>query len=255
MRTTSWLTEEPSSSTAHVREQPFGTSSAVLTMDASRKMSCRLMRSAAERKTAFWCSIPGPELQLGYAARRSAAAPADDPHHSCRRFLKALTAVRVHWAGDTPRRRRCSILTRPAKKARTWTGWEYRWGPRANYARISAEFVEGRGQLAYFLSCSLTPKRPKMRACAFPARAYGKSPPGGANASLWVSKGCCGEGNMIKGGAICTYMHDELPALHQWPLAPCPDHKPVQPADHLAGFSGILQIDRYSAYAELAQRR
>ena len=33
-----------------------------------------------------------------------------------------------------------------------------------------------------------------------------------------------------------------------------PDRKHARPAEHLAGFSGILQVDGYGAYAELAQR-
>src|SRR6266511_3188749 len=32
------------------------------------------------------------------------------------------------------------------------------------------------------------------------------------------------------------------------------DRKHARPAEHLAGFSGILQVDGYGAYAELAQR-
>jgi Transposase IS66 family len=33
-----------------------------------------------------------------------------------------------------------------------------------------------------------------------------------------------------------------------------PDRTHARPAEHLAGFSGILQVDGYGAYAELAQR-
>jgi hypothetical protein len=32
-----------------------------------------------------------------------------------------------------------------------------------------------------------------------------------------------------------------------------PERKHARPAEHLAGFSGILQVDGYGAYAQLAQ--
>ena len=38
------------------------------------------------------------------------------------------------------------------------------------------------------------------------------------------------------------------------PTSIAPDRKHARPAEHLAGFSGILQVDGYGAYAELAQR-
>ena len=60
-----------------------------------------------------------------------------------------------------------------------------------------------------------------------------------------------------KKGQLWAYARDERP----WngPAPPgvayvyAPDRKHVRPAEHLAGFSGTLQVDGYGAYAELAE--
>jgi transposase len=59
-----------------------------------------------------------------------------------------------------------------------------------------------------------------------------------------------------KKGQLWAYARDERP--WQGPDPPgvayvyAPDRKHVRPAEHLAGFSGTLQVDGYGAYAELA---
>ena len=61
----------------------------------------------------------------------------------------------------------------------------------------------------------------------------------------------------VKKGQLWTYARDERPwAGHAPPgvaYVYAPDRKHARPAEHLAGFSGILQVDGYGAYAELAQ--
>ena len=61
----------------------------------------------------------------------------------------------------------------------------------------------------------------------------------------------------VKKGQLWAYARDERPwAGHAPPgvaYVYAPDRKHARPAEHLAGFSGILQVDGYGAYAELAQ--
>ena len=61
-----------------------------------------------------------------------------------------------------------------------------------------------------------------------------------------------------KKGQLWTYARDERPWAGRAPpgvaYVYAPDRKHARPAEHLAGFSGILQVDGYGAYAELAQR-
>ena len=62
----------------------------------------------------------------------------------------------------------------------------------------------------------------------------------------------------VKKGQLWAHARDERPwAGHAPPgvvYVYAPDRKHARPAEHLAGFSGILQVDGYGAYAELAQR-
>ena len=62
----------------------------------------------------------------------------------------------------------------------------------------------------------------------------------------------------VKKGQLWAYARDERPwAGHAPPgvaYVYAPDRKHARPAEHLAGFSGTLQVDGYGAYAELAQR-
>ena len=62
----------------------------------------------------------------------------------------------------------------------------------------------------------------------------------------------------VKKGQLWAYARDERPwAGHAPPgvaYVYAPDRKHARPAEHLAGFSGMLQVDGYGAYAELAQR-
>jgi transposase len=62
----------------------------------------------------------------------------------------------------------------------------------------------------------------------------------------------------VKKGQLWAYARDERPwAGHAPPgvaYVYAPDRKHARPAEHLAGFNGILQVDGYGAYAELAQR-
>jgi transposase len=62
----------------------------------------------------------------------------------------------------------------------------------------------------------------------------------------------------VKKGQLWTYARDERPWVGRAPpgvaYVYAPDRKHARPAEHLAGFSGILQVDGYGAYAELAQR-
>jgi transposase len=61
----------------------------------------------------------------------------------------------------------------------------------------------------------------------------------------------------VKKGQLWAYARDERPwAGHAPPgvaYVYAPDRKHARPAEHLAGFSGILQVDGYGAYAQLAQ--
>src|SRR6266566_1230207 len=63
----------------------------------------------------------------------------------------------------------------------------------------------------------------------------------------------------VKKGQLWAYAADERPWAGCAPpgvaYVYAPDRKHARPAEHLAGFSGILQVDGYGAYAELAQRR
>ena len=60
-----------------------------------------------------------------------------------------------------------------------------------------------------------------------------------------------------KKGQLWAYARDERPWAGPDPpgvaYAYAPDRKHVRPAEHLAGFSGKLQVDGYGAYAELAE--
>ena len=62
----------------------------------------------------------------------------------------------------------------------------------------------------------------------------------------------------IKNGQLWAYARDERPWAGRAPpgvaYVYAPDRKHARPAEHLVGFSGILQVDGYGAYAELAQR-
>jgi len=62
----------------------------------------------------------------------------------------------------------------------------------------------------------------------------------------------------VKKGQLWAYAADERPWAGRAPpgvaYVYAPDRKHARPAEHLAGFSGILQVDGYGAYAELAQR-
>jgi hypothetical protein len=62
----------------------------------------------------------------------------------------------------------------------------------------------------------------------------------------------------VKKGQLWAYARDERPWTGRAPpgvaYVYAPDRKHARPAEHLAGFSGILQVDGYGAYAELAQR-
>ena len=60
-----------------------------------------------------------------------------------------------------------------------------------------------------------------------------------------------------KKGQLWTYARDERPWAGRAPpgvaYVYAPDRKHARPAEHLAGFSGILQVDGYGAYADLAE--
>jgi hypothetical protein len=60
-----------------------------------------------------------------------------------------------------------------------------------------------------------------------------------------------------KKGQLWAYARDERPWQGPDPPAVAyvyaPDRKHARPAEHLTGFSGILQVDGYGAYAELAE--
>jgi transposase len=60
-----------------------------------------------------------------------------------------------------------------------------------------------------------------------------------------------------KKGQLWAYARDERPWLGTGPPSVAyvyaPDRKYARPAEHLAGFSGTLQVDGYGAYAELAE--
>ena len=62
----------------------------------------------------------------------------------------------------------------------------------------------------------------------------------------------------VKKGQLWAYARDERPWAGPAPpgvaYVYAPDRKHARPAEHLAGFSGILQVDGYGAYAELAER-
>jgi hypothetical protein len=62
----------------------------------------------------------------------------------------------------------------------------------------------------------------------------------------------------VKKGQLWAYARDERPWAGRAPpgvaYVYAPDRKHARPAEHLAGFSGILQVDGYGAYTELAQR-
>src|SRR5438445_1591676 len=62
----------------------------------------------------------------------------------------------------------------------------------------------------------------------------------------------------VKKGQLWAYAADERPWAGRAPpgvaYVYAPDRKHARPAEHLAGFSGILQVDGYGAYAQLAQR-
>jgi transposase len=62
----------------------------------------------------------------------------------------------------------------------------------------------------------------------------------------------------VKKGQLWAYARDERPwAGHAPPgvaYVYAPDRKHARPAEHLAGFSGTLQVDGYGAYADLAER-
>jgi transposase len=61
-----------------------------------------------------------------------------------------------------------------------------------------------------------------------------------------------------KKGQLWAYARDERPWAGRAPpgvaYVYAPDRKHGRPAEHLAGFGGILQVDGYGAYAELAER-
>ena len=60
-----------------------------------------------------------------------------------------------------------------------------------------------------------------------------------------------------KKGQLWAYARDERPWAGRAPpgvaYVYAPDRKHARPAEHLAGFSGTLQVDGYGAYAELAE--
>jgi transposase len=62
----------------------------------------------------------------------------------------------------------------------------------------------------------------------------------------------------VKKGQLWAYARDERPWAGRAPpgvaYVYAPDRKHARPAEHLAGFSGILQVDGYGAYADIAQR-
>src|SRR4051794_38674776 len=62
----------------------------------------------------------------------------------------------------------------------------------------------------------------------------------------------------VKKGQLWAYARDERPWAGRAPpgvaYVYAPDRKHARPAEHLAGFSGTLQVDGYGAYTELAQR-
>src|SRR5947208_1639424 len=61
----------------------------------------------------------------------------------------------------------------------------------------------------------------------------------------------------VKKGQLWAYARDERPWNGTAPAGVAyvyaPDRKHVRPAEHLAGFKGILQVDGYGAYADLAE--
>jgi transposase len=61
----------------------------------------------------------------------------------------------------------------------------------------------------------------------------------------------------VKKGQLWAYARDERPWQGTAPpgvaYVYAPDRKHVRPAEHLAGFSGTLQVDGYGAYADLAE--
>jgi len=61
----------------------------------------------------------------------------------------------------------------------------------------------------------------------------------------------------VKKGQLWAYARDERPWQGAAPpgvaYVYAPDRKHVRPAVHLAGFRGVLQVDGYGAYAELAE--
>ena len=61
----------------------------------------------------------------------------------------------------------------------------------------------------------------------------------------------------VKKGQLWAYARDERPWQGAAPpgvaYVYAPDRKHVRPAAHLAGFRGVLQVDGYGAYAELAE--
>src|SRR5438874_9770940 len=63
--------------------------------------------------------------------------------------------------------------------------------------------------------------------------------------------GCCARAAI--GNMAATLPTSKLPTSNMNAYAYAPDRKHVRPAEHLAGFSGKLQVDGYGAYAELAE--
>jgi transposase len=61
----------------------------------------------------------------------------------------------------------------------------------------------------------------------------------------------------VKKGQLWAYARDERPWAGRAPpgvaYVYAPDRKHARPAEHLAGFAGILQVDGYGAYADLAE--
>ncbi len=61
----------------------------------------------------------------------------------------------------------------------------------------------------------------------------------------------------VKKGQLWAYARDERPWAGRAPpgvaYVYAPDRKHARPAKHLAGFSGILQVDGYGAYEDLAE--
>jgi hypothetical protein len=70
----------------------------------------------------------------------------------------------------------------------------------------------------------------------------------------WVGRGAFA----LRQGQLWAHAADERPWAGRAPpgvaYVYAPDRTHARPAEHLAGFSGILQVDGYGAYAELAQR-